>query len=86
MLVGIELTVGKVAIAGCDLDANEAIVGLIPKDGSLIAEYLYRLIPSIDLETYMQPAAKGKTSSKKILRNIRIPVPTPAEQDVLCER
>ena len=80
VLVSFKLTIGKVAIAGCDLYTNEAIAGLVPKDRSLLPEYLYHLIPSINLKNYMQPAAKGKTLNKKLLEQIRVPVPSKTEQ------
>ena len=81
VLVSFKLSIGKVAIAGKDLYTNEAIAGLIPKDDRVLSEYLYHLIPALDLQTYMQPAAKGKTLNKKILQRIRIPVPSKSEQE-----
>ena len=80
VLVSFKLSIGKVAIAGTDLYTNEAIAGLIPKDGRVFPEYLYHLIPALDLQAYMQRAAKGKTLNKKILQQIRIPVPSRKEQ------
>ena len=80
VLVSFKLTIGKVAIAGCDIYTNEAIAGLVPKDGRISSEYLYHLMPSINLRNYMQPAAKGKTLNKGILEQILIPVPSLQEQ------
>jgi len=80
VLLSFKLSIGKVAIAGCDLYTNEAIAGLIPKDGRVLPEYLYHLLPAIDLRAYMQPAAKGKTLNKTILEGIRIPVPPLPDQ------
>ena len=80
VLVSFKLTIGKVAIAGCNIYTNEAIAGLVPKDDRILPEYLYHLIPSIDLRNHMQPAARGKTLNKKILEGIRIPVPSKKEQ------
>ena len=80
VLVSFKLTIGKVAIAGCELYTNEAIAGLVPKDDGVLPEYLYHLIPSINLRNYMQPAAKGKTLNKRILERIRIPVPPRSRQ------
>ena len=80
VLVSFKLTIGKMAIAGCDLYTNEAIAGLLPKDNRVLPEYLYHLIPCVNLKNYMQPAAKGKTLNKKILENVRIPVPSKKEQ------
>lgn len=80
VLLSFKLTIGKVAISGCDLYTNEAIVGLIPKDKRVLPEYLYHILPSIDLRAYMQPAAKGLTLNKSILKTIRIPLPSLPEQ------
>ena len=80
VLLSFKLTIGKVAIAGCDLYTNEAIAGVTPKDGRVLSEYLYHLLPSINLRKYAQRAAKGWTLNKKILENIQIPVPSVAEQ------
>ena len=81
VLVSFKLSVGKTAIAGKDLYTNEAIAGLVPKGPQVLPEYLYYLIPSLDLNAYMQPAAKGKTLNKRILEGIRIPVPPINEQE-----
>ena len=86
VLVSFKLTIGKVAIAGCDIYTNEAIAGLVPKDGSVSPEYLYHLIPSINLRNHMQPAAKGKTLNKGILERIRIPVPSFKEQEAFVRQ
>ena len=86
VLLSFKLTVGKVAIAGCDLFTNEAIAGLVPKDDRILSEYLYHLMPAIDLRSHMQPAAKGLTLNKKILEGIRIPVPSRDQQAAFVER
>ena len=86
VLLSFKLTIGKVAITGCDLYTNEAIAGLVPKDGSVLPEYLYHILPLIDLKNHMQPAAKGKTLNKGILKRIRIPVPSKKEQRVFIAK
>ncbi len=86
VLLSFKLTVGKLAIAGCDLFTNEAIAGLVPKDERILSEYLYHLMPAIDLRSHVQPAAKGHTLNKKILENIRIPVPSRAQQVAFVDR
>ena len=85
VLLSFKLTIGKVGIAGCDLYTNEAIAGLIPKTDDLLPEYLYHLLPYMGLESYMRPAAKGKTLSKKILSNVRIPVPSKQAQQAFID-
>lgn len=90
VLVSFKLTIGKVAIAGCDLYTNEAIAGLIPKDkppqDKILPEYLYHLLPYMNLENYIQPAAKGKTLNKQILERINIPVPSKHSQQSFIDR
>ena len=86
VLVSFKLTIGKVAIAGIDLYTNEAIAGLVPKDERVLPEYLYYLIPALDLRSYMQPAAKGKTLNKKIIESIRIPIPSPMMQQRFIDK
>lgn len=80
VLLSFKLSIGKVAISGRDLYTNEAIAGLVPKDGRVLPEYLYHILPAIDLRAYMQPAAKGKTLNKGILESIRVPIPSTTEQ------
>lgn len=87
VLLGFKLTVGKVAIAGCDLFTNEAVAGLVPKDDRILPEYLYHLMPVIDdLQSHVQRTAKGPTLNKKILEQIRIPVPPRDQQVAFVER
>lgn len=86
VLLSFKLSIGKVAIAGRDLYTNEAIAGLIPKDGRVLPDYLYHVLPALDLRAFMQPAAKGKTLNKPIIESIRIPVPPLDEQrDFIAE-
>ena len=91
VLLSFKLTIGKVAIAGRDLYTNEAIAGLVPKsdlpeDKQVLPEYLYHILPALNLRAYMQPAAKGKTLNKGILESIRIPVPSKKEQQAFIKR
>ena len=67
VLISFKLTIGKVAISGKDIYTNEAIAGLKPKDGRILSEHLYHLIPAIDLSAYMQRTPKGKTLNKGAL-------------------
>ena len=80
VLLSFKLTIGKVSIAGCDLYTNEAIAGITPRDGRVLSEYLYHLLPTINLRKYAQRAAKGWTLNKKKLERIQIPVPSVDEQ------
>ena len=80
VLLSFKLSVGRVAIAGRPVYTNEAIAGLIPKDGRVLPKYLYWLLPSVDYSGYEQPATKGMTLNKGSIESIRIPLPTQAEQ------
>ena len=86
VLLSFKLTIGRVAIAGRRLFTNEAIAGLIPRNKRLTSEYLYYVLQYLDLSGYMQPAAKGKTLNKKILKTIPIPIPSLKEQESFVKR
>ena len=45
-LLSFKLSIGKTAIAGVDLYTNEAIAGLIPKDKTIINEYIFQMFDS----------------------------------------
>jgi type I restriction enzyme M protein len=77
-LLSFKLSIGKTAIAGCDLYTNEAIAGLIPRDRSkLIDEFLFHLFHAkhIDL-TGSGYKAFGKSLNSAFLRDdVKIPIP-----------
>lgn len=86
ILLSYKLSIGKTAIAGRSLYTNEAIAGIVPKNpNDVLPEYLYYLLPCLNIEDYAQPAAKGHTLNKGILEKIRIPVPPPTEQTRFIE-
>lgn len=80
---------GSVASANdarSSLYTNEAIVGLVPKEPEeLLSEYLYYLLPFLNIEDYAQPAAKGNTLNKSILERLRIPMPPVSRQAQFIE-
>ena len=80
VLLSFKLSIGKTAITDIDLYTNEAVAGLVPKDGRVLPEYLYYLLPFLNIADYAQPASKGNTLNKTILEKIRIPVPTLTKQ------
>ena len=89
VLLSYKLSIGKTAIvseASNGLCTNEAIAGLVPKNrDELLSEYLYYLLPFLNIEDYAQPAAKGKTLNKTILERIKIPVPSLSKQAEFVE-
>jgi restriction endonuclease S subunit len=80
VLLSFKLSPGKTAIAGANLYTNEAIAALVPRDGRVLAEYLYYLLPRLDYSQYARKATKGKTLNKKSVASIKIPVPSIAVQ------
>lgn len=85
VLLSFKLSIGKVAIAGCDLYTNEAIAALIPKDKRVLPKYLYYILPRLDLRGVGRQAAKGKTSSKGRLEKILIPLPSISIQNTIVQ-
>jgi len=80
VLLSFKLSIGKVAITGCDLYTNEAIAALIPKDNRVLPKYLYYILPRLNLAGGGRQASKGQTSSKGRLEKFMIPLPSPAVQ------
>ena len=86
VLLSYKLSIGKTAITGKRLYTNEAIAGLVPRDpDELLPEYLYYLLPFLNIEDFAQPAAKGKTLNKSILEGLRIPMPSASRQSQFIE-
>ncbi len=81
LLLSFKLSLGKRAIAGCDLFTNEAIAALHILDHSAAhRDYLYWALGSIDYDRLVDRAAKGKTLNKAKLKLLRIPLPPFTEQ------
>ena len=69
-----KLTIGRTAILDIDAFHNEAIISIYPKE-NILRDYLYRVLPSLDYNKYINPAIKGNTLNKEILKNLLIPIP-----------
>ena len=81
LLFSFKLSLGKRAIAGCDLFTNEAIAALhILDHDAADRDYLYWALGSIDYDRLVDRAAKGKTLNKAKLKLLQIPLPPLAEQ------
>ncbi len=85
LLFSFKLSIGKTAISQHELYTNEAIAALVPKDGRVLTEYLYYILPALDFTQYQQPAAKGLTLNKRSLPKILVPVPSIKEQEVFIQ-
>ena len=86
VLFSFKLSIGKTAIAGCPMYTNEAIATLVPKDGRLLPEYLYYILPHLDYSSYQQPATKGETLNKRSLARVLVPVPSIEEQESIISQ
>ena len=81
LLLSFKLSLGKRAIAGCDLFTNEAIAALhILDHDAADRDYLYWALGSINYDRLVDRAAKGKTLNKAKLKLLQIPLPPPTEQ------
>ena len=81
LLFSFKLSIGKTAFAGIDLFTNEAIVGLIPRDPTVLNNRFLRYALVVhDYSKSSDYAAKGRTLNKKKLNEILIPLPPLAEQ------
>ena len=74
LLMSFKLTVGRVAIAGCDLFPNEAIVAIKPYDLDPAQQAaLELLLPFAALRSVGNAAVLGKTLNLASLKNLSIP-------------
>lgn len=77
-LLSFKLSIGKTAIAGCDLYTNEAIAGLVPKkNNQLLDAYLFQIfnVRLVDLSGTGFKAF-GKSLNSTFLKNeVQIPLP-----------
>ena len=75
VIMSFKLSIGKRAITKAEVYTNEAIAAFHIKDlKSLIPEYLYYALESVDFLRYTDKAVKGKTLNKEKLKKIRIPI------------
>lgn len=83
-LMSFKLTIGRTALAGCDLYTNEAIAALTLKDGQVLPRYLYEVLPLAVRSVNPDSAVKGATLNKRKLADMLLKVPNPAEQTLIC--
>ena len=80
ILYSFKLSIGKIAISGCDLYTNEAIAGLIIKSSDVMMEYLYYVLK--DLKNFSSKGCIGNGSlNKDSLSKIKIGIPTIDKQN-----
>lgn len=86
VIMSFKLSVGKVAIAGCDLYTNEAIAAFKPINAKQIdLKYFYQGLHSWDLLGDIDQAVKGVTLNKEKLRNIEAILPPLPEQQKIAQ-
>ena len=84
ILFSFKLSIGKIAISGCDLYTNEAIAGLIIQENHVIMKYLYYILKEID--TFSSKGCIGGGSlNKESLSKIKIPIPSLERQKEIVE-
>jgi type I restriction enzyme S subunit len=83
ILLSFKLTIGKLAIAGCDLYCNEAIAYLNSKITKIPQMFLYYILDSLNLEKYGRGTIGSNGNlNKEILKDIQIPIPK-SEQKII---
>ena len=84
ILFSFKLSIGKIAITGCDLYTNEAIAGLIIQENQVIMKYLYYILKEIN--TFSSKGCIGGGSLNKVsLSKIKIPIPSLERQKEIVE-
>ena len=84
ILFSFKLSIGKIAISGCDLYTNEAIAGLIIQENQVIMKYLYYILKEIT--TFSSKGCIGGGSlNKDSLSKIKIPIPSLERQKKIVE-
>lgn len=79
LLMSFKLTIGKLAIAGCDLRTNEAIAALLIKDKNLLSrDFLYYYLSSLNWDEIAGSdiKVKGKTLNKAKLKEVEVILPS----------
>jgi type I restriction enzyme S subunit len=79
ILMSFKLTIGKVAVLGCDAYHNEAIISVLPK-AIVDKQYLFTFLPMVAAGGETKDAIKGATLNSDSLAKILVPLPPLAEQ------
>nr|WP_254260336.1 restriction endonuclease subunit S [Lactobacillus helveticus] len=82
LLMSFKLSIGKVTILKVPAVHNEAIISVYPiiNNKNITRDYLYYLLPIISNSGYLTPAIKGKTLNKKLINQLKVPLPPLSEQ------
>ena len=80
-----KLTIGRTALAGCDLYTNEAIAAFFADSTYLDRHFLYHTLPSSARSVITDVAIKGATLNKKSLSSMKLLLPLIEEQRRIVE-
>lgn len=87
LMMSFKLSLGKVAIADCDLYTNEAIMSFIDKGNYAVdRDYMYYQLQAIDWSRYTNKAVKGATLNKATLSDVFVKLPSLDEQKYVVEK
>lgn len=87
LMMSFKLSLGKVAIADCDLYTNEAIMSFIDKGNYAVdRDYMYYQLQAIDWSRYTNKAVKGATLNKATLSDVFVKLPSLNEQKYVVEK
>lgn len=84
VMMSFKLTIGRTAVAGCDLYTNEAIAAFFP-ERELENEFLFYALPHAVGRAEPDQAIKGATLNKAKLRDLTIVLPPLDEQRRIAE-
>ncbi len=86
LLFSFKLTIGKVSILNIPAYTNEAICAITPYKYDNIKQYLFKILPILNLLDNANDAIKGKTLNLQTLPLILIPLPPLAEQERIVKK
>lgn len=89
LLLSFKLSIGKLAVAGIELQTNEAIMAMNDLNEELIQrDYLYYYLYGFDWNKALEGRSKvkGNTLNKQILEALPVPLPSPREQQEIVEK
>jgi type I restriction enzyme S subunit len=89
LLLSFKLSIGKLAIAGTELQTNEAIVAMNDlNEDAIIRDYLYYYLLGFDWSEALKGRfkVKGNTLNKKILEELLIQFPSVEKQHEIVKR
>lgn len=85
LLMSFKLTIGKVAVLGCQAFHNEAIISVVPLS-EMNQRYLMLMLPVLAAAGRSKAAIKGATLNSDSLGDLPIPVPPILEQGRIVAR